>query len=78
MELFSIEQGDSTMPLTYAPFIAIDSIREAAKNAPPLKLGSKGAGVKMLQGGLIDLGYKMPNSTKKTGYPDGIYGRETV
>jgi len=66
------------MPLTYAPFIAIESIQKAVKNAPPLKLGSKGIGVKMLQGGLMDLGYKIPNSTKKTGYPDGIYGDETV
>lgn len=65
------------MPLTYAPFKAKESIRNAANNSPPLKLGKKGAGVKVLQGGLIDLGYTLPKSTKKTGYPDGIYGRET-
>ncbi len=44
------------MPLTYAPFLAIDSILAAVKNSPLLKLGSKGIGVKMLQEGLIDLG----------------------
>ncbi len=66
------------MPLTYTPFKAIESIRNAAENSPPLKLGSKGVGIQVLQGGLIDLGYKLPISTRKTGYPDGIYGKETV
>ena len=66
------------MTLTYAPFKAIESIRNAANNSPPFNLGSEGAGVKVVQGALIDLGYKFPISTKKTGRPDGIYGRETV
>lgn len=66
------------MSLSYPPFLAIEAIRKAAKSAPPLKHGSKGIGVKMLQGGLIDMGYKMPLSTRKTGFPDGIYGDEVV
>ena len=72
------KQGVFTVPLTYQPFIAINSIQKAAKNSPSLKHKNTGIGVKMLQSGLIDLGYKMPKSIKKTGYPDGVYGKETV
>lgn len=65
------------MSLTFPPFAAVESIRNAVKSSPSLKLGDKGAGVAVLQGGLIDLGYKLPLSTHKTGFPDGVYGKET-
>ncbi len=65
------------MALKYAPFLASDRIVRAAQSAPWMKLGETNIGVKILQGALIDLGYKMPISTKKKGEPDGIYGRET-
>lgn len=42
-----------------------------------LRSGSTGEAVKKIQQALIDLGYPMPISTKKTGSPDGIYGTET-
>ena len=63
--------------LNYSIFAASKRIQAAAKNAPPLKKGDKGYGVTLLQGSLIDLGYKLPLSTNKQGGPDGIYGAET-
>lgn len=66
------------MALAYPPFTASKDIRNASMNKPPLKTGSSGGGVYILQASLIDLGYKMPISTKKTGFPDGKYGNETV
>lgn len=65
------------MSLTFPPFAAVEAIRNAAKNSPPLKFGDKGPAVAVLQGGLMDLGYKLPVSTRKTGFPDGDYGKET-
>jgi peptidoglycan hydrolase-like protein with peptidoglycan-binding domain len=40
-------------------------------------LGERGAAVAILQGALIDLGYKMPKSTTKANHPDGVFGEET-
>ncbi len=65
------------MPLTYPSFVALDVIQKASRNSPPLRFGDKGNGVAMIQSGLIDLGYKLPDSTIKTGRPDGKYGGET-
>nr|WP_166664691.1 peptidoglycan-binding domain-containing protein [Candidatus Thiosymbion oneisti] len=42
-----------------------------------MRQGARGGGVAILQAALIDLGYPMPVSTRKTGIPDGVYGRET-
>ena len=49
----------------------------ASTNNPPLKRGETGDAVKLLQQALIDIGFRLPISTKKTGLPDGIYGAET-
>ena len=65
------------MPLTYPAFATNARIRKAANNAPPLKNGDQGPAVAILQGGLIDLHYRLPISTNAKGLPDGIYGRET-
>jgi Putative peptidoglycan binding domain len=51
---------------------------QVAKKAALLKPGSKGPAVALLQGALIDLGYKLPRSTKKKGVPDGIFAGETI
>jgi hypothetical protein len=53
-------------------------LESAFDNTPPMKSGEKGEAVKAVQQGLIDDGFPMPVSTKKTGEPDGIYGGETV
>ena len=50
----------------------------AAANNPPLRRGAEGEHVRLVQQGLIELGYAMPVSTKKYGSPDGIYGNETI
>lgn len=53
-------------------------IVKASSNMPPLKMGSKGEGVRVLQLALIDLGTPMPRSTANgSALPDGIFGSET-
>lgn len=65
------------MSLRYPPFKNSMVICNAAQNAPPLRMRATNTGVAILQGALIDLGYKMPISIRKNGAPDGIYGNET-
>jgi len=65
------------MALKYPPFAACAAMEQAAKNAPALRKGSRGPAVSLLQGALIQLGAKMPRSTKKGGVPDGAFGSET-
>lgn len=59
------------MPLRYAPFQACAGLVNAYRDAPPLRWGSKGSGVRVLQGGLRQLGYPIP-------IIDGIFGKDTV
>jgi len=47
------------------------------KKSKYLHYGSTGEPVAIIQQALIDLGYAMPISTRKTGSPDGIFGPET-
>lgn len=65
------------MALKYPPFAACSDMEKAAKSSPPLRSGSKGTAVRLLQGGLIQLGFPLPISTKH-GVPDGKYGGETA
>lgn len=65
------------MPLLYPPFAASTRIQDAFKNLPAMKRRESGPGVVLFQTALLDLGYKMPTSTRKTGKPDGVYGDET-
>ena len=66
------------MSLTYPPFVASVILNEVAKKKLFLKTGSKGPAVALLQGALIDRGFKLPKSTNTKGLPDGIYGQETA
>jgi hypothetical protein len=66
------------MALSSPRFAPVKQCQDAANNSPPMKLGSKGAGVAAIQQGLIDLGFAMPISTKRFGVPDGIFGNETA
>ncbi len=65
------------MPLQYPPFAASSRIQDAFKNLPTMKRRESGPGVVLVQTALLDLGYKLPISTRKTGKPDGVYGDET-
>lgn len=65
------------MSLRYPPFAASERVKNAAQNRPAMRRGEKGFGVELLQTALLDLGYKMPISTRKTGSPDGSFGKET-
>lgn len=42
-----------------------------------MRPGHTGSHVRLLQAAFVDLGYKMPESIRVTGVPDGIYGTET-
>jgi peptidoglycan hydrolase-like protein with peptidoglycan-binding domain len=63
--------------LRYGPFAACAGIVAAARDTPALRRGHWNASVRVLQGALIDLGFKLPRSLRKNGTPDGIFGQET-
>lgn len=65
--------------MKFPPFVANARILRAAQNAPVMKEGERGPPVSILQGALLDLGYKLPQSIHgKPGQPDGIFGGETT
>jgi len=66
------------MPLASPRFASDKRLQQAANNQPPMQKGETGTPVYRVQDALIDLGYAMPASTKKFGFPDGIFGQETV
>lgn len=66
------------MKLTSLLFKNNARLEAAADNAPPLRYGETGHPIMLFQAGLLQLGYKMPITTRKQkGVPDGIYGDET-
>lgn len=65
------------MGLQHPAFKNVGRIRRAAMNSPAMGWGERGPAVTLLQGALVDLGYKLPISLKK-GVPDGVYGNETL
>lgn len=66
------------MALTNPRFSSDPALAAAAKNSPPIKRGAKSEGVQILQQALLDLGVRMPRSTRaRHGLPDGIFGEET-
>lgn len=52
-------------------------LEKAAKNNPAMRKPEQGYAVRLIQQSLIDLGYRLPISTKKYASPDGMYGNET-
>lgn len=65
------------MALRSTRFAAQPRLQQAAKNAPPIRRGSSGQHVSIIQQALIDLGLGMAISTKKSGKADGVFGGET-
>ena len=67
------------MTLQCARFSSEPDIVRASTNSPPLRQGSRGDGVRVLQLALIDLGIAMPISTHNgVSLPDGVFGAETL
>lgn len=58
-------------------FASNQRLQKAAENKPAIQWLEKGDAIAIIQQALIDLGYKMPQSTLKSGGPDGVYGSET-
>lgn len=52
-------------------------LEQAFDNDPAMRKGEKNDAVAKVQQAMIDDGFAMPISTRKTGSPDGIFGRET-
>lgn len=53
-------------------------LQQAATNSPALRFGAESDAVRLVQQGLMDLGFPLPVSNKKYGSPDGMYGSETA
>lgn len=66
------------MALTSPRFANDTRLQKAASNNPPIAFGETGQPIRILQQALIDLKFPMPNSTKKFGSPDGVFGSETL
>lgn len=65
------------MALKSTRFASNQRLQQAAKNSPPIRRGSSGQHVAVVQQAFIDLGLGMAVSTKKSGKTDGVFGGET-
>jgi peptidoglycan hydrolase-like protein with peptidoglycan-binding domain len=72
-----ISLRERAMALKSPRFASNVRCQKASENNPSMNWGETSEGVKALQQALIDLGFPLPLSTKKTGKPDGIFGNET-
>jgi peptidoglycan hydrolase-like protein with peptidoglycan-binding domain len=73
----ALSAKEKAKDLKAARFAGDPQLEDAFDNSPPLRWGSRGDGVAKVQQALIDSGFQMPISTRKSGSPDGIYGKET-
>lgn len=64
------------MPLKSPRFASNTRLQQASTNVAPIRRGSVGTHVAIVQQAFVDLGLAMAISTKK-GAPDGIFGGET-
>ena len=60
-----------------SPRLGLHSRFATATSQRPIARGETGRAVEILQQCLIDLGFRMPNSTSPSGLTDGIFGPET-
>lgn len=73
----ALSAEEKARDLKSVPFAGHPRLEAAYDNNPPIKRGARGEAVGKVQQALIDDGFDMPISTRKTGAPDGIFGRET-
>lgn len=74
----ALSKEEKLKNLTSSRFADDARLQLAFDNAPPMRQFEKDhEAVKKVQQALIDSGFPMPVSTKKTGAPDGIFGGET-
>lgn len=67
------------MPLTSPNFAGNARLDAASRNSPAMHRGEGNAeAVRRLQGALVQVGFRMPRSTRPDGTFDGVYGGETV
>jgi hypothetical protein len=66
------------MALKSPRFASNTRLQRVAENKPPMGRGENSEAVRLVQQGLIDLGFELPISIRRFGSPDGIYGAETA
>jgi peptidoglycan hydrolase-like protein with peptidoglycan-binding domain len=65
------------MVLRHQPFAASKQLLAVMRGAGPIGKGARGPGIKLLQSGLIELGYELARSTRNGVEPDGVFNSET-
>ena len=73
----ALSEDEKALDLKSPAFAGDPRLESAYDNDPAMRRGEQGEAVAKVQQALIDDGFELPISTKKTGAPDGIYGRET-
>lgn len=64
------------MVLRHQPFADSKQLLAVMRGAGPIGKGARGPGIKLLQSGLIELGYELSRATRKSIEPDGVFGSE--
>jgi peptidoglycan hydrolase-like protein with peptidoglycan-binding domain len=64
--------------LRHLPFASSKQLIAVMRGAGPIGKGARGPGIKLLQSGLIELGYELSRSLRKSIEPDGVFGTETT
>lgn len=72
-----LTQAEKALDLQSPQYAGDKVLEKAYDNSPPLRRGRTDPAVAKMQQGMIDDGFNMPISTRKTGSPDGIFGPET-
>jgi len=65
------------MPLQSIPFSSSSRLVEIEKGGRIMVRGEHGLATGLVQAGLVDLGFKLPFSTRPDGHLDGVFGKET-
>ena len=73
----ALSAKEKAQDLTATRFAGDTRLEAAFDNSPAMRRGEKSDAVAKVQQALVDDGFEMPVSTRKTGSPDGIYGKET-
>ena len=64
------------MVLRHSPFADSKQLVAVMRGAGPIGKGARGPGIKLLQHGLIELGYELARATRKGVEPDGVFSSD--
>jgi len=77
-QLNSTIDSNSKIALSSNRYRGNPRLQTAFHNLPPIRYGEKGEAISLIQSGLVEEGFTMPNSTLDSGEMDGIFGAETL